>query len=580
MSIKQKLLLSALSLTIMVIASIGFTLTQFDSVYHNANQLKHNSEKISHNILPLVSSAKDLKLNTVQVQQWLTDISATRGLDGLNDGFDEAEANAQLFKQNVEKIKKLAQPFNNSELNTIINSLNDVFDPYYETGVVMAKAYIAGGPAAGNKTMAAFDEVAAAIQETMDKFQAIIDKDVKQLALDAQKNAQETEDILSQAKSLSFIPALLAIILGLFAFFTANGISRNIARMTEKMTMLAKGILDFDVPEASRKDELGSMGRALDVFKQQTTENEELKRQQRLQDEKSAEERRFALSNMANKVQEESRSALEKVTAEVSKMQSAVSDMHLSATETTDYSQSVAVAAEDSLSNSQSVGAATEELSSSINAILQQVENQFAIANEASTQAEQSARTISGLDEAAVSIGDIVTLIQDIAAQTNLLALNATIEAARAGEAGKGFAVVASEVKNLAVQTSRATEEISAQVSAIQQDSTRSVQEISKIANILKQMTETTQAVRDTIDSQSQATIEISSNVQENTHASKQVADQISEVSGKSLAAANKATVVTEGASSISQGIQYLVDHLNDVVRSATQEIEMNRTAS
>ncbi|WP_165602614.1 methyl-accepting chemotaxis protein [Candidatus Terasakiella magnetica] len=541
--------------------------------------IEKDSKVISHDILPLVIVAKDLKLNVVQVQQWLTDISATRGLDGLNDGFDEAQANAELFKQNVKKAKELSAPFKNKELNDIIASLNSVFDPYYQTGIIMAQAYIAGGPASGNKTMAAFDEVAAAIQETMDKFQGIIDKDIQERTVAADRHIIETEEIITNAENMSYLPAALAIIIGAIAFMTANTTSKNIVHMAQKMKQLSTGVYDFSVTEASRKDELGEMGRALDVFKQKSLENDELKREQEIVKEQAEIERQKALKNMADNVQEESRAALSQVTAEMQQMLQAAEEMSHSASSTNSHSSSVASAAEESISNAQSVGAATEELSVSINEISKQIETQFDIAHRASSQAEQSVSTISGLDKAASNIGSVVTLIQDIAAQTNLLALNATIEAARAGEAGKGFAVVASEVKNLAVQTSRATEEISAHVGAIQNDSNRSVEEISSISQILQEMMQTTQTVKDTMDVQSQATNEISANVHDNTEASKAVAHRISEVSDQTLVSVDKANTVSNGATTISQGVEGLVEHLNRVVRAATEEVQEKQTA-
>ncbi|SCA55709.1 putative Methyl-accepting chemotaxis receptor/sensory transducer [Candidatus Terasakiella magnetica] len=579
MTIRFKLLTTSILLTLMILGSIIFTLTEFTKIHKNVANIEKDSKVISHDILPLVIVAKDLKLNVVQVQQWLTDISATRGLDGLNDGFDEAQANAELFKQNVKKAKELSAPFKNKELNDIIASLNSVFDPYYQTGIIMAQAYIAGGPASGNKTMAAFDEVAAAIQETMDKFQGIIDKDIQERTVAADRHIIETEEIITNAENMSYLPAALAIIIGAIAFMTANTTSKNIVHMAQKMKQLSTGVYDFSVTEASRKDELGEMGRALDVFKQKSLENDELKREQEIVKEQAEIERQKALKNMADNVQEESRAALSQVTAEMQQMLQAAEEMSHSASSTNSHSSSVASAAEESISNAQSVGAATEELSVSINEISKQIETQFDIAHRASSQAEQSVSTISGLDKAASNIGSVVTLIQDIAAQTNLLALNATIEAARAGEAGKGFAVVASEVKNLAVQTSRATEEISAHVGAIQNDSNRSVEEISSISQILQEMMQTTQTVKDTMDVQSQATNEISANVHDNTEASKAVAHRISEVSDQTLVSVDKANTVSNGATTISQGVEGLVEHLNRVVRAATEEVQEKQTA-
>ncbi|SCA55708.1 putative Methyl-accepting chemotaxis receptor/sensory transducer [Candidatus Terasakiella magnetica] len=574
MSIRFKLLASSIALAFLLLGSIAFTYFELAEISENVEELAIDTDFLGHDVLPLVIVAKDLKLNVVQVQQWLTDISATRGLDGLNDGFDEAEANAKLFKANVEKVKILAAPFKEKALDDIIAKLNSTFDPYYGTGVIMAKAYVAGGPAQGNKTMASFDEVAAAMQDMMDRFQAVIDKDIVKITKQADLHKKETHDIINSATNLAIIPTVLGLIIASLTIFVVLNVSRLIVSMSERMRDLSNGDIDIELTEIDRKDEMGRMCRAVNVFKQKAIENEELKRQQELAQIKATEERKLALQNMADNVQTESQLALQKVSEKVSYMQTAVQEMSDSAHRTNDHSQSVAAAADQSITNAQGVGAATEELSVSIREISQQVDAQSAITQDASTQAEESARTIAGLDEAASNIGNVVTLIQDIAAQTNLLALNATIEAARAGDAGKGFAVVASEVKNLAVQTSQATEEISAQVNAIQADSERSVKQISAISTVLHQLTETTQIVKDTMLSQSDATVEISQNVQENTEASQEVAQRISGVSDEAASSVERTTVVTTEADAIAEGIQELVHHLNHVVRTATQDVD------
>ncbi len=194
-------------------------------------------------------------------------------------------------------------------------------------------------------------------------------------------------------------------------------------------------------------------------------------------------------------------------------VQSLVATVASSATEMQATAQSLAGSAEKTSTQSGTVAAATEELSASVNEISSQVTNSTRIVDEAVTEAEESEQLVAGLVEAATKIGEVTALISDIADQTNLLALNATIEAARAGDAGKGFAVVASEVKSLAAETAKATEEIEAQISGIQDVSRSTADAIKKITNVIRQVSEISTSISGAVEEQSAATREVSANI-------------------------------------------------------------------
>lgn len=223
----------------------------------------------------------------------------------------------------------------------------------------------------------------------------------------------------------------------------------------------------------------------------------------------------------------------------------------------------ISAAAEETSVNSQTVAAATEELSASVDEIGKQVSHAAKISAEAEQKTEESIKTVSGLADASNEIGNVVNLINDIAAQTNLLALNATIEAARAGEAGKGFAVVASEVKNLAGQTATATVDIKQQVESIQAETKSVVTAIEVIQSTVQQVSEISTAIAASVEEQGHATREISSNVQEAARGAQEVSSSITDI----LTASTETGEVCNDISSASQLLVSLADGLNNEVK-------------
>ena len=196
-----------------------------------------------------------------------------------------------------------------------------------------------------------------------------------------------------------------------------------------------------------------------------------------------------------------------------------------------EMAQSVAAAATQATSNVQTVAASAEELSASVEEIARQVASSTSKTSEAAGTAQGASGTIQALKSSSDTIGEVISLINDIAEQTNLLALNATIEAARAGEAGRGFAVVASEVKSLAQQTANATGDISNQVNAIQNDTDTSVSAVDEIADMISNLNEIATAIAAATEEQTAATIEISRNVLEASAGTEQVSNSIATVS-------------------------------------------------
>ena len=377
----------------------------------------------------------------------------------------------------------------------------------------------------------------------------------KGIAAETEQLSEKTVSVTRVALSVVLIAAGTAILGGLaIAWLLGRAISNPITEMTGVMDRLANREWATEVPSLDRRDEIGAMAHAVQVFKQNGQDNERLQAEA----EENRSKRKQEMQVLATSFEEAVGSVVHGLASAATEMNALAEQMAAAVTETNNRSSAVATASEQASANIQTVASATEELSSSVQEIARQVQTSTNSTQQAVSEVEKTNTQVEGLATNAEQIGEIVKIIADIANQTNLLALNATIEAARAGEAGKGFAVVASEVKNLATQTAKATEEISGQIQAIQGSTLGAVQAIRNIGQTIGKVNEIATTIASAVEQQGSATTEIARNIQETATGTQQVSANIHGVTEAASKTEHATGQVLHAASDLSRQSEML----------------------
>jgi methyl-accepting chemotaxis protein len=479
---------------------------------------------------PLMSAVKDMQADIIQVQQFLSDISATRGQDGLADGFEEASKNAAKFEADSTAALKLVEASHLTEAAKALRETREAFAPFYQLGRKMAEAYVADGPPAGNKMMPAFDEASERLSSGLDHL----------LELSANINAESGETLkgtLADLKAATDVSAHVGIGVGLIGIALAllstvvmvRSVSNPVLRMAGVMKELSEGARDVAIPFSDRQDEIGIMARALSVFRDGLVESERLQGEEAVRlNERIARQRR--LEALLEAFRASSGATLRRVTGEMARLTEASQTLIATSTQADAQAGRAASASEETSGAVTSVAAATEEMTSTAGEISRQVAAASDVADRARKLAVTTSEQVGDLSQSTTRIGDVVSLIRAVADQTNLLALNATIEAARAGEAGRGFAVVASEVKQLATQTAKATEEISVHVDAIQSATRQTVHAMTDMTQIVESVEHFTSVIATAISQQTETQSEIAQSIALAANGSDQLAHNVSDV--------------------------------------------------
>ncbi|MBE6068464.1 MAG: methyl-accepting chemotaxis protein [Clostridium lundense] len=454
-----------LPIFIMFVIFVSVTIVQIRAVQNNLLEVKQMNEKY----FSTLSKAEELKLNVVQVQQWLTDISATRGEEGYNDGFEKAEEHAKGAKKNLQELIEI-NPGNSDE----IQAIEKAFEPYYETGKVMANAYITGGPSKGNATMLKFDKMAQEVNEQVDDFKSSSNENIKNVIADIQRNIYVTMGIMG-------ISIIIAIIILIMAWsYVSKKVVKPILNVLTKLREMANSEGDLTQHiEVKSNDEIGELAQNINLLQDSfrniistiTCESSQVgdivnKTNNNIQN------LTLQIGNVL-KTTEEMAASMEESAA-------ATEEMDASAIEIEKAIENICLKAEDGTEVIREISKHAEELKQNAVVAQQTAQTIGVAANKKLTDAIEQSKAVE-------EISLLTDAILQIASQTNLLALNASIEAARAGEAGRGFAVVANEIKKLSEDSKNAVSKIQ-QVTKRVMDSVGNLSESSsEILDFIKQ---------------------------------------------------------------------------------------------
>ncbi len=442
-------------------------------------------------------------------------VYATRFLN-TNDPHD-AQRVRDEFKEIDSAFAKLDGNVKNPEQRAKITAIQNAFPRYKSTfdelvNVITERNALRKDTldTAGQKIIEKAEAIKSSARADMDKLDATIQSEAR---------AKETKDIAV---------ALTALILGLvISVLIGRSITRPINHMVATMGNLAAGDTSITVPGQTRRDEIGAMAKAVNVFKDNMIETERLRAEQEDMKRRAEEDKRNSMMTLAAEFESAIGGIVQSLASAAEEMQAAAQSMSATAEQTSRQATAVAAASQQASANVETVAPAAEELTASVAEISLQMSNSTKSTSKAVDEAKRTDTTVVGLSNAAQKIGDVVALINEIASQTNLLALNATIEAARAGDAGKGFAVVATEVKALANQTARATDDIAQQISVIQTSTHDAVDAIKNISSIIGNIDTITTSTTSAVEEQGAATREIARNVAEAAKGTSEVSSNI-----------------------------------------------------
>jgi methyl-accepting chemotaxis protein len=471
-----------------------------------------------NNAIAVVTMEADFKK---QVQEWKDTLLRGKQPDALAKYWGNFEAREADVHREAEKLSRSIPDPDTAQLVVQFLAAHQSMGEAYRRGLQQFKEHNFES-AVGDKAVAGIDRPPT----------ELLTKAKERLVSLAAARAREAREMASH--TVWFTSLLLAAVTfgAALVFFLAlhRGVARPLTRTVGILTELARGNTAVEVTGLARRDEIGAVAKAMQVFRDKLIETERMRGEQDELERRAESEKKAMLTRLADEFSAAIGGVVGAVSSASTGLTAAATTLSRTADSTRQLSATAAAASEQASGNVQWVAAAAEEMASSIAEIGRQVQESSRISGEAVDQARKTDARIAKLAESASRIGDVTALITSIAEQTNLLALNATIEAARAGMAGKGFAVVAQEVKQLAAQTAKATSEISGQIAEMQGATQDSVAAMKEIGGTIGHISEIATAIATAVEEQGAATREISRSVQEAAVGTGKVADDLKHV--------------------------------------------------
>ncbi|MCK5274030.1 MAG: hypothetical protein KAR37_05235, partial [Alphaproteobacteria bacterium] len=432
MTLKAKLI-TVLAIVIGLFAAVSITvLLNLRQTQTALDSAAKTTVTIAEAEIPFLLAIKEIKIDVIQVQQWLTDVSATQGMNGLDDGFETAAEYARKFESDVKAARRIANDLGLSAGLDLLDQIEKDFPPYYDTGRRMAESYVSSGPEMGNRIMRDFDATAERIGITTDQLVTFAEAHSRDrlAAMETQMLDIQDANGTLQALVTALTAAGLAIAMlgALYLFRTISGSITLLQRDIDMMSAYADSGDDAEALGAfsldqNRKDEFGVVGGALAVLGGYLAKGKELAANEAASQQRVEEEKRRTINELADRFERQVKDVVDGVGSAATEMQATAQQLSATAEETSRQSANVATASDQATANVQTVAATAEELSASIAEIGRQVGQSTKITRNAVEEVDSANRTITGLAEAATMIGEVVNLINDIAGQTNLLAL-------------------------------------------------------------------------------------------------------------------------------------------------------------
>ena len=548
LSIGHKLSFASL---VFVVAMGGFVVGAWGTL----NDLRHLQDE-GMSLVRVASSAQKLSAQGAELYQIVADAE-------INHQLTQTRSDWAAEKQNTEALfSNLSAQLTSADDKALLDTAHEKYKAYTDLFEQKMLPVLDANSEMTPEVRALDGDIDEACQKMV--------KPLVQLSHDATVRADASDaNFDATSKTILMIGTLigvLALVAGtVINFIVVRHISQPLKTLASLLHRLVSGLDVAAVPYENRQDEVGEVAHAVSAFKKSSAEVKRLEVEQAAVREKletDALNARQVLKS-AESFERQIKIVAERVHQTSRDLNTAAVNLDQAARDADQRSASMSSATSQSSSNLQTVASATEELSASISEIGRQVEETTLMTQAATHQAHKTSQTVDNLAGAASRIGDVVALIQDIAAQTNLLALNATIEAARAGTAGAGFAVVAGEVKTLSAQTSRATSEIRDHIQTMQSVTEETVEAIRSISSTIDRINGVASAIAAGVTEQSAATAEIASNINQVAHGAETINSDLREVVRSSQTTSESSAQVLNGAGS-----------LNDQVKAMSDEVE------